>query len=482
MTSSDPNIAFNPWKSNAAGGGGDINVFLFPNVVDDLGSSLDNIEARMTGDLADFPAGPITYAVGAEYARSGIKNSIVSAAVGPDPTSKRRAFFAEVNLPILGKDYTLPLAKRLMFNIALRRDITSSVGAIGTSDNRPLSETNQIVYGENRFSRTTPAWGVLWSPTSTIDIRARFTRGFKAPPATQLYSVQGTTQTNYNVVSDPLFTCTTQIVASCRTINGLLTYTVPSFVAPNPNLQPETSRQQVYSISWQPRGPLFGLNLSASYNRNRIRNQFATTRELFFYLPALDVLKLPLFFPRDPVTNQVTAYNNIRYNILGSRYESITYEASYLFSTGIGSFQPKITYVDNLVAETIALTDSQRIDQRGRILGVDKYRVVGSVQWNWDRLSTNVYVYHTPSYLNDYYSNYAAGVQLNPELIKRVSPLTTVDLSVNYVVSNQWSIQFAGRNIFKAPAPFAVVDSLPYDTARYNVEGRSLMLSTRFTF
>ncbi|MGQ7496162.1 hypothetical protein ACTGY1_10400, partial [Streptococcus suis] len=92
--------------------------------------------------------------------------------------------------------------------------------------------------------------------------------------------------------------------------------------------------------------------------------------------------------------------------------------------------------------------------QRGRILGVDKYKVVGSLQWNWDKVSTNLYVYHTPSYLNDYMSMYAAGVQLNPELITWVKPLTTVDLSVSWIVTNHLNVQFAGRNIFKAAAPF----------------------------
>ncbi len=74
----------------------------------------------------------------------------------------------------------------------------------------------------------------------------------------------------------------------------------------------------------------------------------------------------------------------------------------------------KITYIDNIVAETTGLTEAQKIDQRGRILGIDKYKMVGSLQWNWNKVSTNLYVYHTPSYLNDYYSFYAAGVQRIP--------------------------------------------------------------------
>ncbi|WP_343527050.1 TonB-dependent receptor [Sphingomonas sp.] len=479
LTSSDPNVAFNPWRSTAAGGGANINTFLYPYVVDDLGNSLSNVEGRVTGELPVLPAGSISYAVGAEYSVTTLKNSFISSITGPDPSTDRYAFFGEVNLPILGRDYTLPFAKRLLFNIAMRRDVNSSVGAIGTVNSVPVDSGGQIIYGKSRFGRTTPSWGMLWSPTSTIDVRAKFTRGFKAPPPTQLFTVQGTTQSLTQIIGDPLYTCTVQCG---RPVNGSPTYNVPLLTVPNPNLQPETSRQQIYSISWQPRGLLSGLSLSVAYNRNRIRNQFATTRELYYYMPMADILKLPLFYPRDPVTNRILSQNSVRYNILGSEYESLTYEASYLFSTNFGTFQPKITYLDNIVAKSTGLTDSQVMDQRGRILGVDKYKVVGSLQWNWNKVSTNVYVYHTPSYLNDYMSMYAAGVQLNPELITRVKPLTTVDLSVSWIATNNFSIQFAGRNIFKAAAPFTVVDSLPYDTARYNIEGRSLMVSGRLTF
>ena len=480
LTSSDPNVAFNPWKSTSDGGGADISTFLYPYVVDDLGSTLDNIEARLTGDAFQLPAGPLSYAMGAEYSRTGLKNTVVSQLAGPDPSSKRYAFFGEVNLPILGRDYTLPFARRLLFNIALRHDVTSSEGAIGTVDRIPVDLGGEIIYGKNSFGRTTPSWGMLWSPTNTIDVRVKFTRGFKAPPPSQLYSVQGTQQYLIGIADDPLYTCTSD--CSRITSSGSRIYNVPATFSPNPDLLPETSRQQLYSISWQPTGPLSGLNLSATYNRNKISNQFATTRELFYYLPAIEVLKLPLFYPRDPVTNKITTFNNTRYNIIGSRYESLTLEASYFLSTDIGTFLPKITYVDNLVAETTALSDDQTLDQVGTILGVDRYKIVGSLQWNIDRVSTNLYVYHTPSYQNDYYSDYAAGVQVNPELIKRVDPLTTVDLSVSWVAKDWLNIQLSGRNIFKADAPFAVVGSLPYDTARYNVEGRSFMASARVTF
>ncbi len=476
LTSTDPNVAFNPWKSTTDGGGSSVAIFRSPYIVDNLGSTLQNIEARVTGELIALPGGSVTYAGGAEYARSGLRNVAVSNIAGPDPTTNRHAFFGEVNLPILGRGYDLPMAKRLLFNIALRRDITSSTGAIGTVNNVPVDLGGQIIYGKNQFARNTPAWGMLWSPTNTIDFRAKFTRGFKAPPPTQLYAITGTQQFQTVITDDPLYKCTTDCIRGRPT-----SYIVPMSQAANPNLRPEISRQQIYSVSWQPTGPLSGLSLAVTYNRNQIRNQFATTRELGYYLPAIQILQLPLFYPR-AANGKIIAFNNVRYNIVGSKYESMTYEASYLFSTEIGTFQPKIVYLDNMVAETTGLTNAQKIDLRGRVLGVDKSKFVGSVQWNWGTVSTNVFVYHTPAYINDYWSDFAAGIQTNPELIRRVSPLTTVDLSVSWVATKNLNLQLAARNLFKAAPPFAVVATLPYDTARYNIEGRSAVLTARLTF
>ncbi len=477
LTSTDPNTAFNPWKSSTNGGGSSITDFLYPYVVDDLGSTLDNIEGRMTGELFHLPGGPITYALGAEYARSGLKNTVVSQYTGDNPTSYRHAFFGEFNLPVLGKDTTLPLVKRLTFNMALRRDVTSSTGAIGTVNGVPVDQGGQIIYGENKFGRTTPSWGVLWSPTNTIDLRAKFTRGFKAPPPSQIYSQQGTQIYQTTITDDPLYKCTTDCL---RNSQGR-SYAVPMQIAPNPDLKPETSQQQIYSAVWQPRGFLAGLNLAVTYNINKIRNEFATTRDLGYYMKSVDILKLSQFYPRD-ANGKITVFNNMRFNIIGSNYESMTVEGSYLFGTKFGTFQPKITYVDNIVAQTVGVNASQVMDQRGRILGVDKYRIVGSLQWNWGHVSTNVYVYHTPSYLNDYMSIYNAGIQSNKDLITRVAPLTTVDLSISWVATKNLNIQFAGRNILKAAAPFTVVDNLPYDTSRYNIEGRTAVVSARLSF
>ncbi|WP_294238587.1 TonB-dependent siderophore receptor [uncultured Sphingomonas sp.] len=476
LTSSDPNVAFNPWKSTTNGGGASVAQFLYPYVAEDLGSSLDNIEARLNGEILRLPAGSVSYAVGAEYARNSVNSTYIANIAGNDPTTDRKAFFGEINLPILGRGYDLPLVKQLLFNIALRRDITSSTGPIGTVGKVPVDQGGQIIYGKNEFGRTTPAWGVLWSPTPTINVRARFTRGFKAPPATQLYALTGTQTYLTTISNDPLYTCTTDCV---RGRPGV--YTATAYNAPNPNLRPETSRQQVYSITWQPNGFLSGLNLAATYNRNRIRNQFATISDLGYYLPSAQILQLPQFYQRN-AAGKITQVNNMRYNIIGSNYESMTYEASYLFSTGIGTFQPKIVYVDNMTAETTGLTDAQKIDQRGRILGVDRYKIVGSLQWNYSTVSTNIFVYHTPSYINDYAGYYAAGIQQAPKLITPVAPLTTVDASVSWVVNNRLNLQLVGRNIFKAAAPFTVVDNLPYDTARYNIEGRSVVMTARLTF
>jgi len=226
---------------------------------------------------------------------------------------------------------------------------------------------------------------------------------------------------------------------------------------------------------------LQGLNILVSYNQNRISNQFAGLTTLFRLMPVTETYKLAQFFPRD-ANGKITQQQNVNFNILGSLYRSMTVEASYLLYTKLGSFEPRIVYVDNITSRLTGLDTNMVIDDIGTLFGPDRYRLNGSLTWTRGDVTANLFVYHIPSYVNDYLSTLNAGRIANPELITPVKSLTTVDFSANWAVNPAFSIQFSGRNIFKAAAPFTVVDTLPYDTARYDVRGRTLSLRAQLRF
>lgn len=475
LTSSDPNVAFNPWKSTVNGGGSDVSAFLYEDAVEQRGSRMQNVELRLNGPLMTLPGGKLYYAVGGEYNDDGVNSNEVNAFTGVSPRRRRHAFFGEFNVPIFGDKFRFPLLHALALNVAARRDTYSTSGAIGTVDNVPFDLGGQLIYGKNVFAHTTPAFGLMWKPVETLTVRAKRTQGFKAPPYTQLFNLSGTQNYSTIIFNDPGYTCT----SDCW--NGSNAYQVRSTVAPNPDLKPETSQQTNLSINWQPEDALRGLNLSASWSRTRIKNQFANPRDLTRLMRVEDTLLLSQFYPRD-ANGKITEARQMTFNIVGSTYSSIMYEASYLFSVAGETFEPRITVVDNLKAQTQGFANGQPVSTLGKLQGADRYKVVGSLGWYRHEFSAMLWAYYTPSYLNDYESFTAAGAVTNPDYTKRVSSYLTFDLTAGYSLTKQVRLAVAARNLFDKKPPFVVVGGLPYDAGRYNVAGRTLSAELSYSF
>lgn len=478
LTSTDPNVAFNPFNSTATGGG-DLSVFLYDDSTEQRGSRLQNWEARLTGALYTLPAGKIYYAVGGEYNDDGVDSREVKVVTGQANDTTRYAYFGELSLPIFGGAFNYPMARTLTLNLAARNDTYKTEGVIGTVNGVPVDQGGQFIFGANEFSRTTPSIGVLWEPFKGLSFRGKWTEGFKAPPFTQLFSVNGTINSFATIINDPYYTCA---VGECSYISGNNRwYRVPLVTAPNPDLKPQTSSQEMYSVNWRPSGALQGLYLSATYNHTKIDNEYARTRDLQTYLPQATILSLEQFYPRD-ANGKIISQRNLVYNISGSEYASVTYEGGYLFQTRYGTFEPKVTYLDNLKSETKVFDEAPAFSTLGRILGADDYKVVGSVGWYFHDLNATMWAYYTPSYINDYAVFTAAGTATNAAVAKKVDDYLTIDLTGSWRVSNDVRLAVAGRNILDAKPPLAVISERPYDTARYNAEGRTLSLELQYSF
>lgn len=475
LTSADPTLAFNPWKSSVDGGGSDVSAFLYDDAIEQRGSRLQNIELRFNGPLFTLPGGRIYYAAGGEYNDDGVNSREVDVFTAVTPSRRRHAFFGELNVPIFGDKFRFPLLHALALNIAARRDTYTTSGAIGTVNNLPFDQGGELIYGKNVFSHTTPAFGLMWQPIETVTLRAKRTEGFKAPPYTQLFNQLGTQNYTTIIFNDPGYTCTTD----CW--NGTKAYQVPSKVAPNPDLQPETSKQTNVSINWQPEDALRGLNLSATWSRTRINNQFANPRDLTRLMPVAQTLLLSQFYPRD-ANGKIIEARTMTFNIVGSTYASAMYEASYLFNVGSETFEPRVTVVDNLKSETKGFVNGVPVSTLGKLQGSDRYKVVSSLGWYRHEFSAMLWAYYTPTYLNDYESLTAAGSVTNPDYTKKVDHYLTFDLTAGYTVNKHVRVAVAARNLFDKKPPFVVVSGLPYDAGRYNVAGRTLSAELTYSF
>ncbi|GAB7551011.1 hypothetical protein NRB_05070 [Novosphingobium sp. 11B] len=476
LTSSDPAVAFNPWRTGASDPGGKVTDFIYEDAQEQRQSQVKNYELRLTGSLLDLPAGPLDYAIGGEYNDDGVNSREVNNFTGTAVGRKRYAFFGEVTVPILSGAFSLPLVRELTVNAAIRNDTYLTDGAIGTVGGIPFDQGGELVFAHNRFSRYTPSFGVRWAPFHELALRAKWSNGFRAPPFTQLFSVAGTSQYQTIIFNDPGYTCTTDCAF------GMQAYYVPQTTAPNPNLKPQTSQQQTFSASWAPTGPLHGLTAVMTYNHTRIRNEYANRQDLLSVMSSRDTLLIDQFYPRDPTTGKILEARNLTFNIAGSEYESVNFEAHWRFDTGLGTFTPGVNYLRNLKSERRIYPGTPSISTLGKVSGVDKYKIVGQLDWQRGDFNATLWAYYTPAYVNNYLSNMYAGVVSNAEQDRPVRSFTTFDLTGTWQIAKSFRLNIAGRNIFAAKPPFVVIDSRPYDTARYNPAGRTFAIELQKSF
>ncbi|MDC8830233.1 TonB-dependent receptor domain-containing protein [Alteromonas gilva] len=481
LTSSDPTVAFNPWKSSVDGSGGSFDPFYYREATEQRGSKLENYELRLTGSVFKLPAGKINYAIGGEYNDDGVDSNEIAIFTGQAMHRTRESFFIETSIPVFGRDFTFPLLHSLTLSLAARRDEYNTEGVIGTVDNINPDLGGELIYGKNTFAKNTPSYGFNWQPTDDITFRAKWSEGFKAPPYTNMFSVAGTTEYSTQITNDPGYDCRENNDCDFDYRDDYYGYYASRVSAPNPDLKPETSKQEAYTLSWYPQDALAGLTVDVTYNKIKIENEYAVVADLIRLIPQSSVYALEQYYPRDE-NGKITEMRNMTFNQTGSEFSSIMYEVGYFVRTEVGTFNPRITYLDNLKSEIRAISDSTPLSRLGRIGGVDDYRINASLNYYFGDLTTTLWVYYLPNYINDNEAILSSGNVTNPEDVIEVSSMTTFDLTVNYQLTNDLRVNFSGRNIFDKTPPMVVVGSLPYDAARYNTAGRTLSMELQYEF
>lgn len=478
LTSTDPDQAFNPWSSEGAGEL--IKEFYIRSQTDNRSTRMDNYELRLNGAAWTLPAGTIYYAVGAEAHEDGVSSKEVRNFTGTQVSRDRYAFFGEMTIPVLGKDFSFTGAKSLTLSLAARRDIYKTEGAVGTVDNIPYDQGGELIFDENTFAKTTPSFGVYWEPVDNVGLRAKWSRGFQAPVFTALFSTLGTQVYTTSIYDDPYYDCSEH--GDCTYEYGTYkAYAADSVNAPNPDLKPQTSIQRSLSLSWFPTGMLRGLNVDVSYNRLDRWNEYGNLDDLVALTSTAERLALEKFYPRDE-NGKITAQRNMQFNLAGSKFESISYDVRYLINTSVGSFEPRIQYLDNLKQSQQAFADSELVSRVGYIQGVDDYKITGSMRWGYQDVTATLWAYYFPDYINDYETYNAGGNKLGTEYERRVGSYLSFDLTATYQMTDDFRVNFAGRNILDNDPVFTVVGDRPYDTARYNAAGRTFSLELQYEF
>ena len=204
---------------------------------------------NLNGDLFNLPAGPVSFAVGAEYRGERYEDTPDSLnttfnTIGSTDLEASRVnrdvwgFYQEVRIPVTSPTWNFPGAYSLEFDLAEREEWYS----------QNTAATSAVPSGHSQFDTQRPKFSVRWQPIDQeLTVRASYSEGFHAP---QLFEISPASTQSFPMVTDPISNFTLDQVEE-RQIG-------------NPNLQPEVAYEWSYGLVYSPKW-LKGLTVSADW-------------------------------------------------------------------------------------------------------------------------------------------------------------------------------------------------------------------------
>ena len=400
--------------------------------VGDVDSDLTVVDALITGDVADLPAGPLGIAVGFQYRDERFARDFDSASnqdrfaflIGnPDTVGTRDvvAFFAELAIPVM---------ENLDLQAALRYED----------------------YGGQTGDTLDPKIALLYRPTDWLTMRGSWGTSFRAPSIFQ----QTGTDTSLQQVSDPITGGT--FFAAVRTTG-------------NPNLLPEESTAWNFGITAEPTP---GLEINIDYWRFDftdviIQENFQAILNAFPQDPTRVIRA------GDPLLGPVIQINTNFDNASSVETDGIDFSVKYTVESGnLGTFIPGIegTYILNY-----DLVDPQAgaVDGAGRRnftnfgTSTPEWRFNVSLLWFLNEFSGNIFVRYIDGYDDD---QVISGVENGV-----VDSHLTVDAQLNFDIG-AWVgheegavISVGATNLFDEDPPFVATNG-GFDSKVHDPRGR----------
>lgn len=224
----------NPFGAQSAAGAAFIESIKTRGLAQTAEATLDNYGIQFSRDLFELPAGPVQFAIAADYKEEGAEFRTTPAAVSSGAAVSAVTINGQRESYALTSEVNIPILEGLDLNLAVRHDNYSDFG-----------------------STTNPKVLISWQPVDALQLRASYNEGFRAPTLQNVFSPQ-----SFNfagVFNDPQF-CTGGVLqpggqgTDCATPLAQLS-------GGNPNIGAETSRAYSAGVLLQPTSTLsFGID------------------------------------------------------------------------------------------------------------------------------------------------------------------------------------------------------------------------------
>lgn len=331
--------------------------FIIGDYIGDGKSRLDVFEANLTGSLFDLPAGPVGFALGAQYRDQSLETSY-------DTITQQDGFAFLIGNPnFSGETDVYALYGEVLLPVADWIEVT---GALRFED-----------YGGGIGDTLDPKVAVLVRPHDSLSLRGSYSTSFRAPSVFQTAGVQ----TNF---------------VNIRDFDGSTTFAGRRSVG-DPDLRTETSRAFNFGATWQPAS---NLEFSVDYFNFSFENVLAKDN-------AQAIVDADSDDPRIERTSAGTiSIVNVNFiNAQALDTSGIDFSGRATFDTGFGTISP--FFGATLLLEYDVTNNGVTVDALGRFnrsnVGAPNQRFKGNfgVNWSNDIADANFIVRHVGSYEDD---------------------------------------------------------------------------------
>jgi iron complex outermembrane recepter protein len=279
-----------------------------PAVVEKTKSAIISVDANLDGVLVSLPAGPVRYAIGAQYRKESFGNTYIVPVTDNTfyPSRDVDAGYVELHVPVIGQTAGSHGDPALELTLADRAEHYSDFG-----------------------STNNPQFGVIGKASSSVTIRGTYGTSFVAPLLSELNPVP------VSVVPIP---GTDFAPVPGQTIPNTL-----GVFGGNPNLGPEKARVWTVGLDFKP-PEVEGLTAKLTYYDIVFTNEIATAQQSENFLDAFvdEAFLGPNVVQRNPPNSLVQqlisgpGYENL-YNInpttIGAIYDSESMNLSSAWDT-----------------------------------------------------------------------------------------------------------------------------------------------------
>ena len=424
----------------------------------------DNVELSAEGPVIHLPSGDARVALGGGYRHNGFADtSSTSPSSNPQAGALRSYYgFGELFVPLVAPAQAVRWAHQLSLDAAIRYERYPGMAHVAT-----------------------PKLGLVYAPTSDLDVKFSWGRSFKAPTLLQ------TTQQNYAYLFDASLLAGTHFPAGAQALESY---------GGNSDLKPERATSWTGTLVVHP-GAVPGLRLDMSYfhidYRNRIvqpvsgANLFNAVSDPVYqdfvdYNPS-EAVQAALVNAARGVTNfsssayapssVVVLVNNLYFNAARQHIQGVDLGASYhveLGSAGTLDLRANGTWLDSRQKFT-STAPWQPLS--GTIFNPPHYRGVAAATWSYGQASLTATV------------NYIGGLSdTDTAPHTRVAPQTTLvlvatlDTGKGHGPLDGLGLSLVIRNALDQRPPYAAPSGaanyyVPYDSTNYSATGRFVGLT-----